>query len=42
MTVRGFESPLRHHCKTQREFGSAPSSLFSFFVLDWLKSGSWV
>ncbi len=24
----GFESPLRHHRKTQREFGLGPSSLF--------------
>src|SRR3990172_10494989 len=38
----GFESPLRHHRNTQREFGLAPSSLFSKKRLDWLKSGSWV
>jgi hypothetical protein len=38
----GFESPLRHHRNTQREFGFAPSSLFSFFQPEWLICGSWV
>src|SRR4030065_504984 len=34
------ESPLRHHRNTQREFGFAPSSLFSLKRPDWLISGS--
>ena len=32
--------PLQHHRNTQREFGFAPSSLFSFFRPVWLKCGS--
>ena len=36
----GFESPLRHHRNNEREFGFAPSSLFSFFRPVWLKCGS--
>jgi membrane protein DedA with SNARE-associated domain len=29
--AQAVESPLRHHLKTNREFGFAPGSLFSYF-----------
>ena len=32
----GFKSRLRHHRNAQREFGRAPSSLFSYFGPMWL------
>ena len=39
--ANAVESPLRHHLNNEREFGFAPSSLFSVFRPEWLICGSW-